>query len=196
MPTTTNASPDRRKLAIRAARKLMLTHSYLGLSLQELADDIGIRKASLYYHFPSKEALGSAIVDDSLQRFRQWSDDLAGETPERQILAYIHLVRDTMRPGVQVCPIGATAGEWDRVESEVQQSVVKLHRLIVGWLEKAAGKLDPAITAAMGFSSPKEIASHVTALCQGALLSARLHRDPALFDLAVEPFAKRLQPPS
>ncbi|MEZ5706577.1 MAG: TetR/AcrR family transcriptional regulator [Burkholderiaceae bacterium] len=43
----------------------MLTRSYLGLNFQTLADQVGIRKASLYHHFASKEALGVALVDEA-----------------------------------------------------------------------------------------------------------------------------------
>jgi AcrR family transcriptional regulator len=41
-----------RARALDAADTLLHEHGYLGVSMDSIADRIGIRKASLYYHFP------------------------------------------------------------------------------------------------------------------------------------------------
>lgn len=42
---------------IREARELFREKGYVGASMQDLADKVGLRKASLYMRFPNKEAL-------------------------------------------------------------------------------------------------------------------------------------------
>jgi AcrR family transcriptional regulator len=42
---------------LAAAVDLFARHGYAGTSIRELADRLGMTKAALYYHFPSKEAL-------------------------------------------------------------------------------------------------------------------------------------------
>ena len=56
---------DTRSLALEAAHRLLNQHGYLGVSMDAIADAIGVRKPSLYYHFPQgKEQLILEIADD------------------------------------------------------------------------------------------------------------------------------------
>jgi AcrR family transcriptional regulator len=48
---------------MEAAIDLYAAHGYKGTSLQMIADAIGVTKAAVYYHFKSKTALLSAVID-------------------------------------------------------------------------------------------------------------------------------------
>src|SRR5258706_9278478 len=48
---------------------LIKTRGYSAFSYQDIADSLGIRKASIHYHFPSKADLGIAVVDRYVARF-------------------------------------------------------------------------------------------------------------------------------
>jgi len=58
--------PDARRQLIDAALRLFATRGFDGTSLQDIADVVGIRKASLLYHFESKEQLRLAVLDHLL----------------------------------------------------------------------------------------------------------------------------------
>jgi AcrR family transcriptional regulator len=55
---------DTRALALEAAHRLLQEHGYLGVSLEAVAQAIGVRQPSLYHHFPEgKEQLVLEIAD-------------------------------------------------------------------------------------------------------------------------------------
>jgi AcrR family transcriptional regulator len=61
--------PSTRDQALEVTEALLHQHGYLGVSLEVVAQRIGIRKASLYYHFPGgKEELMLEIAHRILKR--------------------------------------------------------------------------------------------------------------------------------
>lgn len=58
---------DRRSEILALATEAFLTHGYAGASMADLARAVGIQKASLYHHFPSKEALFIACVTEGYE---------------------------------------------------------------------------------------------------------------------------------
>lgn len=76
--------PDavRREVLNRGAM-LCATKAVASVSLQEVADAAGVTKGGLLHHFPSKESLVTAIVDELLERFESDIEELASRDPER-----------------------------------------------------------------------------------------------------------------
>ncbi|MBH0779072.1 TetR/AcrR family transcriptional regulator [Nocardia bovistercoris] len=65
------------KIAIRdAAVKLFGSKGFEQTSLREVADAVGITKASLYYHYPSKLDLLLAIIDPIIDHMRDITEDI------------------------------------------------------------------------------------------------------------------------
>lgn len=93
----THAELPRRGAILAAATQLFLTHGYAGASMSAVATACGIRKASLYHHFASKEALFSACVteayDAATAALARLRDDPALTHAERVRLAVAELYR-------------------------------------------------------------------------------------------------------
>jgi TetR/AcrR family transcriptional regulator len=59
-------SPDakpRREEILDAATRLFAELGYDGTRMSELASEVGVKKSSLFYHFPSKDLLYAAVLD-------------------------------------------------------------------------------------------------------------------------------------
>lgn len=93
------ARGDVRSSALAAAARRTAEHGFLGTSLQELADDVGVTKQALLYYFKTKDALKTALVDALLEdadaRFREIVAALGSAAPEKEALGTVldHLER-------------------------------------------------------------------------------------------------------
>ncbi len=80
--TATDGRGARRRLETRsrlvtAARELMARKGIGATSIQEITDTADVGFGSFYNHFPSKEAIADAVMDDALERFGAAADTLA-----------------------------------------------------------------------------------------------------------------------
>src|SRR5437867_255524 len=64
----TSSSRNAREDILAAGRRVAQAHGYAGLNFRDLAEQVGIKAASIYYHFPSKAELATAVAR------RYWED--------------------------------------------------------------------------------------------------------------------------
>jgi AcrR family transcriptional regulator len=63
-------SPTRKKI-LNVAGRLFAKRGYFGVSMQDLADELHITKAALYYHFDSKETLTQILLRKSVDDLKK-----------------------------------------------------------------------------------------------------------------------------
>ncbi len=63
MQRAPRTDPSRRGDILRHATRLFAERGYEGASMGDLAERVGMRKASLFYHFSSKEVLYTEVLD-------------------------------------------------------------------------------------------------------------------------------------
>jgi len=59
---STETAPSKQELVVSAARKLFLSASYDVISMDAIAAEAGVSKATVYSHFQSKEALFAGVM--------------------------------------------------------------------------------------------------------------------------------------
>jgi AcrR family transcriptional regulator len=72
-----------RQLVLDTARRLFTERGYDATSLQMIADEVGLTKAAVYYHFPTKIEILRAIIEVGLSRMEAVVADAATQTGRR-----------------------------------------------------------------------------------------------------------------
>ncbi len=132
--TTSTGNKTRSKLLEKAAA-LSQTIGYDALSLQELADELGIRKASIFHHFSSKDALASAVIESDMKVFEAWTHTIDHLKPQERLTKYFDHYRAMINHG-QVCPGGAFAVSWPILQGKVRDALVSMHKQNIAFLDE------------------------------------------------------------
>src|SRR5262249_57336620 len=67
---------ETRSRLLSAAREVMARKGIGSTSIQEITDTADVGFGSFYNHFPSKEAIADAVMEDALERFGAAADRL------------------------------------------------------------------------------------------------------------------------
>nr|WP_168733661.1 TetR/AcrR family transcriptional regulator [Deinococcus sp. Arct2-2] len=84
-----------------AAERLVLEGSSADMTMDEVARAVGVSKPALYYHFPSKDALMTAVIRQALERDAQDIQKVlsGARTPAAQLRALVRvMLRADERP--------------------------------------------------------------------------------------------------
>ncbi|XXY46080.1 TetR/AcrR family transcriptional regulator [Sorangium sp. So ce269] len=69
--TAGTAANDTRSRLLDTALKLFSVHGVEGTSLQMIADELGVTKAAVYYHFKTKDEIAEAVAAPAVQELDQ-----------------------------------------------------------------------------------------------------------------------------
>lgn len=85
---------DTRGLILQVTVELLADRGVSGMAVSDIAERLGVTKAAVFYHFPTKEAILEALVTPSLERLNAFMDENppSGRTSESLIRGLI----DTM----------------------------------------------------------------------------------------------------
>jgi TetR/AcrR family transcriptional regulator, transcriptional repressor for nem operon len=161
------------------AEMLMQTRGYSAFSYQDISDLLGIRKASIHYHFESKTDLGVAVIDRYTDRFGRTLSEIGGNrlSPSMVMLNhYIAPYTDFADTPDRVCLCGALAGEILALPLEMRDRVNRFFTTHQLWLEGilkrgvARGEFKLSVSA-------RKTARMIFGALQGALLVKRTTGD-------------------
>ena len=67
---------DTKERILKKALELFAENGYDAVSVGEIAKAVGIKAPSLYSHFPSKQAIFNAIVEDTASQYEKYTDEI------------------------------------------------------------------------------------------------------------------------
>lgn len=178
-----SGSIDTKETIMAAARLMVQARGYKALSFRELAKEVGIKSASIHYHFPTKDDLAVALA-------RRYTEDLAlllehlttdvAELPAR-MAAYTNIFRDALLRDNRMCLCGMLASESTDLSPEVKAEVERFNATNIAWLSTMLAREQSDLDDAAIHNR----AVAILAAVEGAQLVARGYGDVRRYDQAI-----------
>ncbi|SDN26724.1 transcriptional regulator, TetR family [Methylobacterium phyllostachyos] len=176
-----------REAILVAAKEAAMAYGYGGLNFRDLAETVGIKAASINYHFATKALLGEAVA-------RRYWEDIARDleaistdarSPTEALQRYPSIFRLSLERDNRMCLSSFMATERDELPEPVLKEVQTFADVNTAWLceHLVAAKL----------ASPAEGALRARAIyaaVAGAQIIARSRSDVKLFDELIESYRR------
>ena len=128
-------SVDTASRILDVAERLVQSRGFNGFSYADVAAELNITKASLHYHFPTKAALGEALIARYAARFAEALVAIDGRLadPREKLHAYAGLYADVLQ-GERMCLCGMLAAEYQTLPEPMRDEVIGFFNDNEAWL--------------------------------------------------------------
>lgn len=161
-----------------SAQGLIQLGGYEGFSFASVASEIGLRKASIHHHFPTKAHLALSLIRRYRESLRRELSAIgsASKGVKQKLEAYAELYVAALGRDHRLCLGGMYAAEFPALPEAVQEEVRAFFRDHERWLKQVLS--EGAASGELGFEGkPEETARLVLSTLEGAMLIARAERD-------------------
>ncbi len=160
---------------LSAAKSLITTQGFKASSISDILAASGVKKGTLYFHFPGKEDLGKAILEQSRQESADFLQaSLQGDSIAEKLANYLYAVlRKHQQAGfVGGCLIGNTAIEMADSNPAFLETVQLTFRHWRNTLAKLIAEGQE--TGELSNTLPAEhLALHMVAVIEGGIMMSR-----------------------
>ncbi len=186
-------STDTKTALLESAEHFARERGFDGFSYADLSEAVGIRKASIHYHFPTKAALSEALMDRYIETLSGMCADIkdSNARASEQLRGLIALYRVALNDGKTLCLCVSLTTSHRSLNADVNDKITEFRSMMIDWIEAVfvLGQADQSID---GVFEPKNEARGCLALLEGAHLAARAEENVTVFDQALQVLHSRL----
>ncbi|MCK1388363.1 TetR/AcrR family transcriptional regulator [Bradyrhizobium sp. 21] len=177
---------DMREAVLAAARATVQARGYTALSFRELAKDVGIKSASVHYHFPTKGDLGVALARRYTEEGAAYLEEVLATAPDPHTCfdRYVAIFRAALANGNRMCLSGIMSAELDDLPEEVRREIERFPRMNIAWITRVLAAANPSASE----EASSERAMAIYAAIAGAQLIARGRNDISVYDRAIKAY--------
>jgi TetR/AcrR family transcriptional repressor of nem operon len=173
-----------REQILDAAGRLIHLRGFHNTSVDDILRESGVGKGNLYYYFKSKDELGYAALDRTLERIQGEVLEKVfapGIDPWVQLERFLdYPVARSRREGcVGGCPLGNLALEMSDIHEGFRKRLSDAFGQVRSKIEETLEQAKSLGTLRIGADVPR-LANFIIAGFEGAFMMGKLHRDPEL----------------
>lgn len=157
------------------AQEMVRNRGYSAFSYADISKQVGIRKASIHYHFPSKDELVKELVKRYREGMIRACDRIAQSNAslDQQMFQFADLYRNGLKDK-QICLCAMLAADYAVLPQAVQEEIQTFFQETEAWLTNL---LQQGCDTQQWTCQPEQEAKGLIAMLQGAQLLARSTTD-------------------
>jgi AcrR family transcriptional regulator len=176
-----------RNRILDTATNLFYAEGVHAVGIDRIIAEAGVAKATFYKHFPAKDELVRAYIQNQSRQGRAMVDNISERSARDSILAIFDLVADAAaQPGYRGCPFLNAAAEYPEPSHPVRQAIDEQRQ----WQRD----LLRGLLGAYGSPDPETTADVLTVAGDGLLVASHLDRPANLRRLIRETVLRILEP--
>lgn len=160
------------------AERRMRLAGYNAVSYRDIAAEMGIKSASLHYHFPKKENMGVALVRRYSEAFQNRLAEKTNQHADanKKLTAFVDIYDHALKQQGLVCLCAVLGAEAAGLPDSVTGEVKAFFETNIAWL---------CMTYAdMGVKDSQDRAKTTLALLEGAMIVSAVNHDMSVFEAA------------
>lgn len=165
---------------LSTAQRMVQQRGFNGFSYADIAAEVGIRKASIHHHFPSKDDLAKVLIENYTTSFENAVKHISASKRKAldKLDAYCDIYLDTLKSDC-ACLGGMLASECLTLEPSVTRWLKRFFSVNISWLTALLeeGKANRQLSYT---GRAEEQANLILSSMQGALLLARATGNPKI----------------
>lgn len=163
-----------------AAEAAVRARGYHAVSFRELADELGIKSASVHYYYRQKEDLGLALIARYRLRFFAAVDRATANAShfEARLRAFASVYRASLMRSESICLGGMLGAECSGLPPSLAAAVAEFFTANIDWLVASMDVRQP-------LRKRRERATTIVATLQGAMMIAISMKNDRHFDAAI-----------
>lgn len=167
---------DARLKILDTAQELAQIRGFSGFSFRDVAEEIGIKSASIHYHFPTKDTLIIELARRYRQVFFQQLETLTAKstTPGEKIKMLMDTFEHVLTKENRMCLCGMLAADIELLSDEARAELLHFYNDAVDWLSREYAQL--------GHKHPREMAIDTFVRLEGGMLMSRITASTEPFD--------------
>ena len=130
-----------RETIIDTADQLIRSKGFNAFSFKDISNKIGIKTASIHYHFPTKSDLGIATIKEHIERFEHLKKEFADKSPLQKLNGFLSIYSQ-IKSENKVCLVGSLATDLNTVDHNIKSELQTFAELVLLWITEilAEGK--------------------------------------------------------
>ncbi len=173
--TTTQDLPVRQRI-LETAQRLFYRDGFRAVGIDTIIAEAGVAKMSLYRHFPSKDDLIVAYLEESNRQYWEWLDGAVAhlDNPKQKLVGMFEAIETVAtNPECLGCTFQGTAAEFPDRDHPGHKAALAHKRKVRDRFARLAQEA--------GLRDPERLADSLLLLMDGAWVAARMYgpRNPA-----------------